>query len=430
MKEVQFEDKAKKIPFLGHLHLRSVMFVVLLVVIMVAFSFVAILQSSGYYFKQKYPLCKIPNKDIQKLGNGICNGGFLNTFQCGFDDGDCIDFNIAYPSCYAVTPERVNDGVCHDAYNNEECGYDGGDCCPERDSEQLKDGFCHAGVFNTAACLYDYGDCDDLRTKFPFCKEYDGEPITDENNLPIVIGNGICDHSKEYISQYMTAQCGWVFGDCTSIDQIGESNRAKYNDCKATDLWKIGNGICDGGDFLTEECGWEEFDCCGLDHAKIGDGDCDSDEASGDILYLTRNCGYEDYDCCNLKHLVGNGVCQDEEYSQLENSSPLECAWDGGDCDIEDYNDCNVKYPHQIGDGICHGGDYNTEVCGYDGGDCLAWNAKFPDCNIDQLDQVSNQFCQESGNFIECGWDGGDCLIVSYYVIHVFLFYSMFYTLT
>jgi hypothetical protein len=32
--------------------------------------------------------------------------------------------------------------------------------------------------------------------------------------------------------------------------------------------------------------------------------------------------------------------------------------------------DCHVNVPSYIGDGYCHGEEYDTEACGYDGGDC------------------------------------------------------------
>jgi len=32
--------------------------------------------------------------------------------------------------------------------------------------------------------------------------------------------------------------------------------------------------------------------------------------------------------------------------------------------------DCHVNVPSYIGNGDCHGGNYYTEACGYDGGDC------------------------------------------------------------
>ena len=159
VREVQFEDNTKKTRFFGLIQLRSVMFLVLLVVMMSAYTFVAFRQNSGYYFEQKYPHCAIPIEDMRKLGDGSCDGGIMNTYQCGFDHGDCIDFNIAYPSCNAVTPEKVGDGTCEAQYNIDQCGFDGGDCCPVKGDKHMGDGICHAGFFNTAACLYDNGDC-------------------------------------------------------------------------------------------------------------------------------------------------------------------------------------------------------------------------------------------------------------------------------
>lgn len=51
-------------------------------------------QVSGKFFALKYPKCHISDKEILKLNNGICDGGQLNTIACGFDDGDCITFNL------------------------------------------------------------------------------------------------------------------------------------------------------------------------------------------------------------------------------------------------------------------------------------------------------------------------------------------------
>lgn len=83
------------------------------------------------------------------------------------------------------------------------------------------------------------------------------------------------------------------------------------------------------------------------------------------------------------------------------------------DCEVEGFPDCSVDIPVQIGNGVCNGGDYNTEVCGYDGGDCIEWNQKFPDCKLDDLSFVANGLCDKESNSLECGWDGGDCLGVS-----------------
>ena len=64
---------------------------------------------------------------------------------------------------------------------------------------------------------------------------------------------------------------------------------------------------------------------------------------------------------------------------------------------------------------------FNTEICDFDGGDCLAANEKYPDCpalkpdnelGFDGLDgkAIGDGKC-DGGilNTKECGWDGGDC---------------------
>ena len=89
VKKVTLKDQTIKVKcgLFGFLRLRTIMFFILLVVTIASFSFVAHRQSSGYYLSMKYPACDIPVEDLQILGDGECNGGFVNSFQCGFDDG-------------------------------------------------------------------------------------------------------------------------------------------------------------------------------------------------------------------------------------------------------------------------------------------------------------------------------------------------------
>ena len=74
-------------------------------------------------------LCDVPRK--KWLGDGICDGGEYNTAECGYDGGDCDEFNEEYPECDVPDPWRVGDGNCDDdlnaperIYDVEECGFD------------------------------------------------------------------------------------------------------------------------------------------------------------------------------------------------------------------------------------------------------------------------------------------------------------------
>ena len=297
---------------------RSLFFFILVTIMYSAFAIVTRRQLSGFYLRQKYPSCDIAVEDMYKLNDGVCDGGFVNSFQCGFDGGNCIDYNIAYPTCDAVIPEEVGDGICQEVHNVRACGYDGGDCCPVKGDEHLGDGVCHGGWFNTANCLYDNGDCDYLRKAFPRFVDYTAHISTDDKGTPVVLGDGLCDRTKFDIAQYMNEACGWVFGDCLDVRERDLIQREKYPNCKGIrDFFRIGDGVCDGDDYLTEACGWEELDCCKHDHSLVGDGNRTNDfflqacDSYSDNKYLTRECAFEQYDCCNRNELAGNGICLD-----------------------------------------------------------------------------------------------------------------------
>lgn len=83
---------------------------------------------------------------------------------------------------------------------------------------------------------------------------------------------------------------------------------------------------------------------------------------------------------------------------------------------VSDYPGCNVESPDFIGDGSCDGGDYNTVECGFDGGDCVTFNAQYPECKVDLPYWIGYFNTCDGGeyNTIECGWDGGDCCAVTF----------------
>ncbi len=69
------------------------------------------------------------NRHTENIGNGKCDAGRFNIEECGFEFGECIDFNEEYPRCNDPgAASSLGDGVCNWSYNNSECRYDGGDC--------------------------------------------------------------------------------------------------------------------------------------------------------------------------------------------------------------------------------------------------------------------------------------------------------------
>ena len=184
----------------------------------------------------------------------------------------------------------------------------------------------------------------------------------------------------------------------------------------------IGNGICNGGVYMTDACSYDGGDCvafnlnypdCPIEELAesvhvtksviIGDGVCDSG------VYMTEECGYEGNDCnecvndipAGTEALIGNGVCNGGVYM-----SEAACNLDGGDC-----SECAKIIPSGtealVGDGFCNGGLYFTEECGQDGGDCSEC-AKIIPSGTEAL--VGDGFCN-GGHFMTdaCSNDGGDC---------------------
>ena len=117
----------------------------------------------------QYPNCTVT--EIQNLGDGRCNNyGNFNSFECGFDAGDCIEFNEKYPNCTASSPDMfLGNGYCSTEYNTEECGFDGGDCiefnqkypnCTAPHPVWIGNGRCSDyPPYNTEECGFDGGDC-------------------------------------------------------------------------------------------------------------------------------------------------------------------------------------------------------------------------------------------------------------------------------
>jgi hypothetical protein len=279
-------------------------------------------QVSGKFFVKKYPSCRIKKNDISKFGDGRCDGSIFNSIGCGFDGGDCINFNLAYPNCDARTDAyTIGDGNCNEAYNTADCLYDGGDCCPfdKKNTSEFNNDVCNGGLYNTKACDYDGGECETFNSQYPDC------PLQGNVTNSVILGDGVCDSGV-----YMTEECGYEDGDCL---------HPAYPDCKGVNPYIIGNGQCyNVAPYNTEACGWDDGDCL-----------------------------HPDYPDCHVgvPGWIRDNVCDGGSYNTAE------CGWDGSDCLVADYPDCHVDKPKYIGDGNCDGGSFNTTECGYDGGDCL-----------------------------------------------------------
>lgn len=383
-----------------------------------------------------YPKCAI-NSDETEFGDGICHEKF-NFEECGHDDGDCDEFNEKYPNCIYIDPARLGDGVCDAGSSNyftKECGFDDGDCAdlvailekyPNCESSlgnrfylsYLGDGECYSEV-NFEECGFDAGDCNDFNLNYPHC----------DVAKPYRINNGWCD------TAYNNEECKFDGGDCDDFNARG------YVNCKAYNAHIVlGDGICDGYDYNTEECGWDDGDCdefnkrypgCKSPESWIGDGYCT-------LRFNTEECGYDGGDCEDENKRL-NGLKEkypncDEELIRTYNFadgncdfySPThieECGWDGGDCDVEGYPDCFTAFPFLIGNGVCDIDEFgqregqslfNSQECGYDGGDCIAFNkyfnATYPECKVPIPQAVGNGYCDDwPYSTEECGYDGGDC---------------------
>ena len=279
-----------------------------------------------------YPNCHVVFPT--HIGNGVCDDKYnenlyhgYNTEECGWDGGDCLTLKAVdgFPDCRVVKPERIGDGYCDEfrsdgtpyPYNTLECGWDGGDCpehpdwpgCHVRDIEWIGNGSCQAfDNYNTAECGYDGGDCLDFNEKYPNCKVFyaevigDGQCIYDVSDVPY---EGFNDWDEP--NRYYTEECGWDGGDCATP--------AAFPDCHlhGPELsYKIGDGVCNMGQFNTLQCGWDGGDC--IKHNKLhpppgwpGDGGIFSSPGDNDTCSKPRQCQSS---FCMVPHMECGASCK------------------------------------------------------------------------------------------------------------------------
>jgi len=109
---------------------------------------------------------------------------------------------------------------------------------------------------------------------------------------------------------------------------------------------------------------------------------------------------------CYLIDRIGNGSCDLQQYNTEE------CGWDGGDCLDPNYPECKGADIDLIADGVCYNtSPLNTAACNFDGNDCKDFNLQYPDCHAANTALIGDGVCRGGEYDTEaCGFDGGDCV--------------------
>ena len=80
---------------------------------------------------------------------------------------------------------------------------------------------------------------------------------------------------------------------------------------------------------------------------------------------------------------------------------------------VDSFPECDAMDTNKIGDGICNGkndfNNFNSEICGFYGGDCIEFNGMYPGCFPDEPSKVGDGTCDEENNNAACNFDGNDC---------------------
>lgn len=393
-------------------------------------------------FNTKYPGCKAELPSL--LNNEKCDGGNYNSLECEWDGGDCDEFNERYPDCQVGKPFLVGNGRCDgDEYNTPQCDFDGGDCldfaanfpdCIVEYPPWLGDGWCDGGEYNTADCNHDDGDCDAFNRNYPDCTV----------DIPYLVGDYNCDEE----GGYNTPECGFDGGDCLfpsaypsappSEDPSLRPTLAPSSSPTATPTVAptrvptnspIANPTplptqnptvtptmaLTGGPTLGTALPTAGFPYYPPPPSAAPHPLPTSHSPSSSPTLLPSGLPSENpSETPSLSPSASPSQNPSEYPTQLPSASPSlkpKPNVSSGNVTLNrlNYPNCEitVKYLSFVNNSRCDGGEYNTEICGRDGGDCEDFNNQYPDCLNVSLDELGDAICQH--NTVGCNYDDGDC---------------------
>eukprot|EP00554_Chaetoceros_debilis_P016575 CAMPEP_0194126618 /NCGR_PEP_ID=MMETSP0150-20130528/60086_1 /TAXON_ID=122233 /ORGANISM="Chaetoceros debilis, Strain MM31A-1" /LENGTH=434 /DNA_ID=CAMNT_0038820491 /DNA_START=309 /DNA_END=1613 /DNA_ORIENTATION=- len=203
---------------------------------------------------------------------------------------------------------------------------------------------------------------------------------------------------------------------------------AKYPYCliPVTEIPKIGDGYCDGGgQFNTVACSFDGGDCIEFNleypNCKATEPELvGNDQCNFDIN--TEECNFDGSDCCPYDYGVngtdprlGDGVCDGGYFfTQMCSYDEFDCQdfrsrvqqVPGIKCDIEVLaNLVDGNHIPRLGDGTCDSKIYNRAECLFEDGDCIECNAQVHD-----FTRTGDGICQGGRHNSQlCNWDAGDC---------------------